>query len=97
MYSTHQILNILKERKAELKKKYPISELGLFGSFARGDQNEKSDIDILVDFNDRIDAFAYIRLAHELESAFNRKIDLVSRKGIKPHYLPFVEKSLIHV
>ena len=97
MYSTNQILNILKERKAELKKKYPISELGLFGSFARGDQNEKSDIDILVDFNDRIDAFAYIRLAHELEAAFNRKIDLVSRKGIKPHYLPFVEKSLIHV
>jgi predicted nucleotidyltransferase len=97
MYSTAQILNLLKVKKPELEKKYPISELGLFGSYARGDNNEKSDIDILVDFNDRIDGFDYIRLAHELEDMFKYKIDLVSRHGIKPGYLPFVEKNLIHV
>lgn len=97
MYNTNQILAILKARKPELEKRYPISELGLFGSYARNDYNEQSDIDILVDFNDRIDGFEYIRLAHELEDIFLHKIDLVSRKGIKPHYLPFVEKHLIHV
>jgi len=97
MYTTAQILQILKDRKPDFQKRYPISELGLFGSYARGDFNEKSDIDILVDFNKRIDGFDYIRLAHELEDAFNYKIDLVSRKGIKEKYLPFVEKSLIHV
>lgn len=97
MYSTAEILRILKNNKTELQKRYPISELGLFGSYARGDFNENSDIDILVDFNQRIDGFDYIRLAHELEDVFNYKIDLVSRKGIKPKYLPFVEKSLIHV
>jgi len=96
MYSTTQILTILKDRKPDLQKRYPISELGLFGSYARGDFNEKSDIDILVDFNDRI-GINFISLAHELEDIFNTKIDLVSRKGIKPKYLPFVEKSLIHV
>jgi predicted nucleotidyltransferase len=97
MYSTARILEILKDRKPDLQKRYPISELGLFGSYARGDFNEQSDIDILVDFNGRIDGFDYIRLAHELEDAFNFKIDMVSRKGIKPKYLPFVEKNLIHV
>ena len=97
MYNTLQILRILKDKKPELETKYMISELGLFGSYARGDFNEKSDIDILVDFKARIDGFDYIKLAHELEDTFNYKIDLVSRKGIKPGYLPFVEKNLIHV
>jgi predicted nucleotidyltransferase len=96
MYNTEQIINILKDQKKELEKKYPISELALFGSYARGDNNEYSDIDILVDFNGRI-GIGFITLAHELEDIFNNKVDLVSRKGIKPHYLPFVEKNLIHV
>jgi uncharacterized protein len=97
MYTKAQILNILKTQKKELEKRYPISELGLFGSYANGDNTEYSDIDILVDFNNPVDAYTYIRLAHELEDRFKAKIDLVSRKGIKPHYLPYVEKSLIHV
>ena len=97
MYTTDEILHILKIKKGALEKKYPISELGLFGSYARGDYNEDSDIDILVDFNDRIDGFDYIRIAHVLEDTFNTKIDLVSRKGVQPKYLPFVEKNLIHV
>lgn len=96
MYTTSEILDILKTKKGELEKKYPISELGLFGSYARGDYNENSDIDILVDFNDRI-GIEFISLAHELEDTFHTKIDLVSRKGIQPKYLPFVEKNLIHV
>lgn len=97
MYNTNQIVNILADQKTKLVKKYPISEMALFGSYARGDYNEQSDIDILVDFNKRIDGFDYIRIAHELEDVFQQKIDLVSRKGIKPQYLFYVEKDLIHV
>ncbi len=96
MYSTNQILAILKAQKPELEKRYPISELGLFGSYARDDYNEQSDIDILVDFNGPI-GIEFISLAHELEDLFKIKVDLVSRGGIKEHYLPFVEKHLIHV
>lgn len=76
--------------------KYPISELGLFGSYARGDSHDNSDIDILVDFNGRI-GIEFIDLFHELEDTFSVKVDLVSRKGIKSRYLPSVEKNLIHV
>ena len=97
MYNTRQILKILESQKKELKKKYPISEMGLFGSYARGDYNQHSDIDILVDFDDRIDGFDYIKIAHHLEDAFKQKIDLVSRKGIKAGYISYVESNLIHV
>ncbi len=97
MYDTAQILTILSAKKKDLEKRYPISEMALFGSYARGDYNLHSDIDILVDFNGRIDGFDYIRIAHELEDAFTHKIDLVSRHAIKQAYLPFVEKNLIHV
>jgi predicted nucleotidyltransferase len=97
MYNTNQIIKILEAAKKELEKKYPISEMGLFGSFARGDYNEHSDIDVLIDFDGRIDGFDYIRIAHHLEDTFKQKIDLVSRKGIKAKYIPFVENNLIHV
>lgn len=97
MHSKNEILQILKEKKTRFREKYRLSELGLFGSFARGDNNDDSDIDILEDFNGRIDGFDYIRLAHELEDTFHHKIDLVSRKGIRPGYLFYVEKNLIHV
>ena len=79
-----------------LEIKYPISELGLFGSYARGDQNEKSDIDILVDFNGRI-GIEFITPAQEFKDIFQTRVDLVSRKGIKARYLPSLEKSLIHI
>ena len=96
-YSKADILETLKANKSKLVEKYSISELGLFGSFARNDFDENSDIDILVDFNEKIDGYDYIRLAHEFEDIFKQRIDMVSRKSIKPQYLPFVEKNLIHV
>ncbi len=96
MYNKESIIKILREKKPELQKRYPISELALFGSYANDDFNEQSDIDILVDFNGKI-GMGFISLAHELEDIFEKKIDLVSRKGIKPRYLPFVEKNLKHV
>ena len=97
MHAVSQILEKLKEIKPGLEERYALSELGLFGSFARGEFNESSDIDILVDFNRPIDGFEYIRLAHELEDLFLCKVDLVSRGGVKEQYLPYIENSLIHV
>lgn len=96
MINKEEILNILRVNKIELQKKYPISELGLFGSVAREENNEQSDIDILVDFNDSI-GIRFIDLAHELEDILQSKIDLVSKKGIKPKYLSIVQQSLINV
>ena len=97
MFTQEEIISILKINKPELSKRYPISELALFGSFADNTYNEHSDIDILVDFHTKIDGFEYIRLAHEFEDLFKHKVDVVSRRAIKQQYLPYVESSLIHV
>lgn len=97
MYDKDFILKKLKKLKTELVMSYPISELGLFGSYADGSFTIHSDIDILIDFNKKIDGFDYIKIAHKLEDNFDKKIDLVSRAGIADKYLPFVEKHLIYI
>jgi predicted nucleotidyltransferase len=96
LYDTAQILNILSAKKKDLERRYPIRKWH-YSVHTRGVTNLHSDIDILMDFSDRIDGFDYIRIAHELEDAFTHKIDPISRQAIKQGYLPFVEKNLIHV
>jgi uncharacterized protein len=97
MYTLDEIKSILAKAKPELQKKYPLSELGVFGSYARGDANEDSDIDVLVDFNGRIGGMNYIGLAHEIAALFKTKVDVVSKGGIKSKYFKFVSEDLIYV
>lgn len=70
----------------------------LFGSYAKNTQTEDSDLDILVDLKKSADLFSFIRLKHDLENLTNRKIDLVSSKGISPRIKPIIdnEKILIY-
>lgn len=86
----------LKLLKPSLIAKYHVSELGLFGSVVRGDFSSESDIDIMVDFGRPI-GIEFINLADELEAGLKRKVDLVSRKGIKPQYFNAIQPELIYV
>lgn len=95
-YSREYIIKRLKQLKPSLQRRYSISELALFGSVARGEHADTSDIDILVDFNGTI-GMGFFKLANELEDEFQAQVDVVSRKGIKPHYLPYIESSLIQI
>jgi len=96
MKSKEEILKILRKNKSILHEKYPISYLGLFGSISRGDSTTKSDIDILVEFNNKI-GIEFIDLAEELETLLGMKVDLVSKRGIKSQYFTIIEEDLIHV
>ena len=91
-----EILLKLRNVKSQLAEKYPIAEMALFGSFSRGDQVDNSDIDILVELNGKIGS-GFIDLAEELESTLGRKVDLISKNGIKPMYFNSIEKDLIYV
>jgi len=82
--------------KPSLMSRYYVSELGLFGSVVRNDFSGESDIDILVDFSQPI-GIEFIDLAEELETRLKRKVDLVSKKGIKPQYLKTIQADLIYV
>lgn len=80
-----EIKNILESHKKSLAKKYHISQIGIFGSYARGEHAETSDIDILVDFSSPISLFEFINLEEELSNLLKVKVDLVSRKALKPY------------
>ncbi|PCE66528.1 nucleotidyltransferase family protein [Sediminicola luteus] len=96
MKSLEEIKTILLQNKSHLYSKYPIKSLAIFGSYARKDQNEQSDLDLLVEFNDKI-GIRFIDLAEELEILFGFKIDLVSKNGIKEKYLKSIKSDLIYV
>jgi len=86
----------LKEVKPILATKYPIKNLALFGSVSRKEDEESSDIDILVEFNRSV-GMEFIHLSYDLEKLLKRKVDLVSRKGIKEKYFKVIEPELIYV
>lgn len=90
------IQNKLLQIKPNLVSKYHVSSIGLFGSLVRNDFTNESDIDIVVDFSEPI-GIEFIDLANELEATFNRKVDLVSKNGIKPKYMQLIESEIIYV
>ena len=96
MTSLTRIRNILQLQKTHLQRKYKIKALGVFGSYSRGEQNEKSDIDILVEFDEPI-GIEFVDLATELENILGEKVELVSRSGIKTRYLRYVEEDVVYV
>ena len=75
----------LQEELNSLCERYSIASLGLFGSYARGEQREDSDIDILVTFEQVPDFFSYVHLEDELSAKLQRKVDLVEKGSLKPH------------
>jgi predicted nucleotidyltransferase len=75
---------ILKDQKDFLIQKYFVSKIGLFGSYAREEQTETSDIDILVEFTRPV-GFEFIELKDYLESLFNKSVDLVTANALKPY------------
>jgi len=80
-----------------IKAKYHIKQLGIFGSFVRNEQNEESDVDILVEFESPIGFFDFVRLEKQLSEILNKKVDLVSKKALKPAIREEVLKETIYV
>jgi uncharacterized protein len=83
MLTKNEIKHKLQELSPVLKK-YHVNRIGIFGSFVNGVPDEKSDIDLLVDFSDIITLFDYVHLSDSITSVLNKNIDLVDVDGIKP-------------
>lgn len=96
MKTLSEIKSTLSEKRATLFKKYPIKTLAIFGSFARNEQNENSDLDLMVEFNKKVGS-EFIQLADDLEDFLGFKVDLVSKKGIKERYFAQIKDELIYV
>ena len=83
--SFDEIKKIIKKHKDELKEKYSVKEIGIFGSFVRGEAKEDSDVDILVEFEKPIGFFKFLELEEYLSNLIGREVDLVCKKALKPH------------
>ena len=96
MKQLSDIKTLLQSLKPELAIRYHVRTLGLFGSVVRNDFNSSSDIDIIVDFNQPI-GIEFIDLADYIERKLDKKVDLVSKNGIKEKYYKSIEREIIYV
>ena len=90
------VLTTLRKHKPELQLKYHVANLGLFGSYARGDETPESDVDLLVQFSAPV-GIEFVDLLIELENILHTKVDLVSKRAVKADYRNSIEEYLINV
>jgi predicted nucleotidyltransferase len=90
-------LRILRERDDEIKSKFHVSSIGVFGSFARGEGREESDIDVLVEFEEGFKTFDnFMDLKYYLEELFSRNVDLVTVNALKPQLKDAILEDVIY-
>ena len=89
------ILNYLKEHYSEFKNKYHVEQIGLFGSYARDEATENSDIDIFVKMKPSL--FDMVAIKEQIENDLDKKVDIIrENKNIKPIFLKMIQKDLIY-
>jgi predicted nucleotidyltransferase len=92
-----EILEILKSLKDEARQSYKAELKGVFGSYARGEENEDSDVDVLVDFLDNATLFELVGLGDFLEEKLNCKIDIVSQRAVREEIRPYIYRDLVYL
>ncbi len=90
------IINYLIAHKQEFQDKFDVEQIGLFGSYARGEATEESDIDIFVKMPPKL--FSMINLKQKIEDDLHKKVDLIrEHKYIKPFLLKMIQKDITYV
>lgn len=99
MTDRDEILSFLREKKVDLFSEYQLIKIGLFGSFARNEATESSDIDLIVEFLPNTENLSEkkSKIKDLVAKKFNRKVDLCREKYIKPYYKSQILQSAIYV
>ena len=97
MKTLEGIKNILKENKETIIKEFKAEIIGIFGSYSRGDQTEKSDVDILIRFKEEATLFDFVGLGNFLEEKLGIKVDIVSERVIKPELKNDILKEVVNI
>lgn len=98
MLTQQDILTRLKDQKPLLREKFYVTEIGLFGSFARNEANENSDIDLLVEIDAPLEIYKKTKeaLLNYLKKLFGKNVDLANPYSLKPHYKERILKQTIY-
>lgn len=92
-----EALKLLSKHKPELIRRFGITDLALFGSTARNEALEGSDVDVMVEFDGRSTAKRFFGVQFYLEDLLECPIDLVQKDVVRPELKPYIERDLIHV
>ncbi len=94
MKSLSEVLAILKREKQHLRERYNLVEIAVFGSLARGEATETSDIDLLVELEKPL-GFEFIDLADDLETLLGTKVDMADREMLRKLW-PYISSELVY-
>jgi len=99
MNTKKELLDFLKQNRKFLLETYHITRIGLFGSFAREEQNDSSDVDLLIDIEEGTKNIHDLKLSLKkyLSSAFGRDVDLAREKYLKPYAKKYILKDILYV
>ena len=91
------ILQLLNQHRDDVMKQFGARHLALFGSAARDELRDDSDVDVLVEFDAPATFYGYMGLLFYLEELLGRKVDLVTASGLKPRARASIERDMIRV
>lgn len=96
MQTLNEIKNKLTILKPILQQKYSLDKIAIFGSYARNEQTEESDVDVMVEFKGFV-GLDFIDMANEIEFYLGVKTDVIKKKYMKPKFFARIENNLIYV
>ncbi len=99
MKTRDEILNFLQENRSLLSQQYHVSKIGLFGSFARNEQNENSDVDLVIELEENTQNVYELKnaLRQFLSTSFERSVDIAREKYLKPYAKEQILKDTLYV
>jgi len=97
MNEVQTIMDEIKKNMPYFTEKYKVKNLGIFGSYVRGEQKKKSDVDILVEFYESISLLEFIALERELSEHIGKKVDLVMKTVLKPKIGENILKEVVYI
>ena len=92
-----EVLEALRAHRPTLAERFGVVELALFGSFARDEATDASDVDILVRFDGPATSRSYFGVQFYLEDLLSRRVDMVTDKALRSEFRPYVEREAVHV
>ena len=97
MTELEEIMAKIKDNLPYFSDKYKVKSLGIFGSYVRGEQKKRSDLDVLVEFSEPIGLFEYIALERELGKRTGKKVDLVMKTALRPVFRESIIREVMYI
>ncbi|MEP0914181.1 nucleotidyltransferase family protein [Leptolyngbya sp. GB1-A1] len=97
MKTLEEVKQQLIQIKPRLQQAYQVTQLGIFGSYARQEQTETSDVDVLIDYDKAPTLFKLVELREDLSSVLGMKVDVVTRNGLKPRIRERVLSEVVYL